>query len=139
MENGQMYYEKFTFNDKINQIIDNSELSSVEKLETIQRLIGNEKLPDYLIRFIKSFSPSGDRSLGIHPVRSVNKDSTYHDTLERTEGGVFGGQSTDKFPEANHHIMILKNTNNIARVVYKYTGSIKTLRRQKTKGAKYYD
>lgn len=139
MENGQMYYEKFTFNNKVNHIINDNELSSIEKLEAIQRLIGNEKLPDYLIRFIKSFSLSGDRSLGIHPVRNVSDDSAYHDTLERTEGGVFGGQATDKFPEANHHIMILKNTNNIARVVYKYTGTIKTLRRQKPEGAKYYD
>lgn len=128
MDSGEMCYDMFDYQTQIDDIVNNSSKDSLERLKEISSILGDDRLPAYLIEFIKCFLPSGLRSIAIHHTRLVGKETSYHDTLERPRG-FFGKQDTDRFPEAHHHIMIHQNTYGKARVVYNYTGHIKTIKR----------
>jgi len=128
MDRGEMVFGMFDFTSVMEQILELN-LGAVNKLEKINELFGASVLQDYLIDFIKSFSPDGDNSVYIHPVRNVRPDSDYHDTLTRYKG-IFGSEASTKIhPGVAHHIMVVVNSYGKARLVYKYMGSIKTLKK----------
>ena len=80
-----------------------------------------------------ALAPNGEKSLVVHPIRSVKRETDYHDTLERARG-IFGSEASLKeYPDASHHILIVKNTDNLARVVYKYVGNITTMKKRSKK------
>lgn len=132
MDKGEMSFELFDYELAIEEII-NNEIGSFDKLFELKEKIGNSKLPGYLIQYIRSMSPRMDESLAIHPSRSI---AGYHDAdqkkIERAKG--FIGRSDlelEKFPHAVHHIKVLFNEENKARVFYKYVGSIRFLKNLK--------
>jgi hypothetical protein len=129
MDRGEMGFELFAYNSKIEAIV-NSDAGSFDKIQRLSDEIGGNKLPAYLIDYIRSFSPKGDTSLAIHPSRDI---SAYRDAdqekVERRKS--FIGKSDleiQKYPHAVHHIKIYYNSMKQARVFYKYVGNIKFLK-----------
>lgn len=125
MNSGEMGFSIFEYNEIYERIFKNEKLSNFEKLVSLSESIGDNSLPIYLLSFIKTFMPYGDKSIGLHGVRTTEK---YAEALDRLKG-VFGGKGDyDKFPEASHHLLIYKNNVGKARIIYAYRGSIKTLK-----------
>lgn len=129
MDKGEMGFELFAHNSVIDDIV-NSGAGSLDKIQQLSEQLGGNKLPGYLIDYIRSFSPKGDDSLAIHPSRDI---SGYKDAdqgrIERRKS--FIGKSDmeiQKYPDAVHHIKIYYNSKRQARVFYKYVGNIKFLK-----------
>jgi len=127
---GEMYFAKFTLNEDIATVVKDDQQSSIDRLQKIHDIYGHKVLPAYVMSFIQINSyPS---NIALHAIRQVGKDTDYHDTLYRPRG-VLGGMDTDKYPNAVHHFMIIKNTRNEARMVYRYVGKVQFLRNFKRK------
>jgi len=125
MNSGEMGFSIFKFDDSILNILKNDSLQNFAKLTKISELIGENNMPSYLLSFIKAFIPLGENSIAIHGIRIATEE--YSKTLDRPRG-VFGGDDFKKFPEAIHHFLIYKNSLGMARIIYAYKGSIKTLK-----------
>lgn len=131
IDKGFMSFEMFDYSPLIDEIIADKNHLQITKLKNIAEIIGDGRLHPYLIDFIQAFTPAGEESLAIHSTELIQKGSEHHDTLERTSGGIFRGTDIDKYPKAIHHVKIFKNTNNKARVVYRYIGNITTIKKRK--------
>jgi Z1 domain/Type III restriction enzyme, res subunit len=131
-DSGEMSFELFSYGDSIEKIIQDDE-SNFDKLNNLAKALGNKKIPDFLLDYIEHFSPSGDGSIAIHPSKTIAgyKDAN-QETIERARGFIGNYElEKDKYPNAVHHIKILFNAENQARVFYKYDGNIKFLKNLK--------
>ena len=72
-----------------------------------------------IINFVVLTSGESSRNINFIPTRDVQQGSSYHDTLFR-EVGIMGGQDY-KNTNRDHHVMIIKNKKQEARIVYKYS------------------
>jgi hypothetical protein len=122
---GEMYFAKFTLNEDIVRLVNDKRLSEIDRLQKIYNTFGDKVLPAYVMSFIQINSYPGN--IALHAIRLVGKDTDYHDTLYRPRG-VLGGTDTDRYPNAVHHFMIITNTRNEARMVYRYVGKVQFLR-----------
>ena len=122
---GEMYFAKFTFNDEISKVLNDPQLAELDQLQKIHDIYGDKILPPYVISFIQINSYPGN--IAIHPIRQVGKETDYHDTLYRPRG-VLGGMDINRHPNSVHHFMIIRNTKNECRIVYRYAGKVQFLR-----------
>lgn len=129
MDSGEMGFEIFDYSPEIEVVVNNTGILPIAKLKEIAEIIGDNRIHPYLIDFIEAFAPNGVKSLVIHPIRHVKRETEYHDSLERPRG-IFGSEASVKeYPEASHHILIVKNTFNKARMIYKYIGNITMIKK----------
>jgi hypothetical protein len=128
-DSGEMSFEIFDYNKKVEEII-NEDNSHADKLIALSKYLGNKALPDFLLEYIKHFSPSGTKSIVIHSSKTIEgyKDAD-QDRIERARGFIGNFElEFDKYPQAIHHIKILFNAKNKARIFYKYVGNIKFIK-----------
>lgn len=134
VDKGEMSFGLFDFKQvKIEGII-NQKNKPIEKIKALSTLLGEGCFPSYLISYIESFCPVGDKSIAIHTPKSIanyqdKAGETDRATITRTRGfiGKFEMEPA-AFPSAIHHINILFNGQNKARVFYKYQGNIRFLK-----------
>ncbi len=134
MDKGEMSFALFDYDPTLEEIIASNK-ASIDKLRQLATRIGDNKLPQFLIDYVVSFSPNGADSLAVHPSSSM---AGYKDAdqvnIERRKG-FMGKSAMDKYPNALHHIKIFYNDRERARVFYKYVGNIKFLKNLKGKAA----
>jgi hypothetical protein len=128
VNSGEMAFEMFNYTDDIDNIISNKSADNLSRLHNLNIFLKDNHLPLYLLDFIKSFMPEGNTSIALHKTRNVGADTDYHDTLERSKG-IFGSSEPKQFPKAIHHIMIVKNNYNKARIIYKHVLNVKMIKR----------
>lgn len=128
---GEMYFAKFDLTGEMATTVEDSQLSEIDRLQQIHDVHGDKVLPAYVMSFIQVNSYPGN--IAVHAVRAVGRDTEYHDTLYRPRG-VLGGADISRYPNAVHHFMVIANTRNEARMVYRYVGKVQFLRnfRQRT-------
>ena len=136
IDKGEMSFELFDYSsvaDPIKDILETSDISNLQKVENLSKLLGSNKVPQYLINYVQNFSPDGNHSIALHRPRSIagykEDDSTDKKNIVRARR--FIGQrelEKDKYPKAIHHIFILYNEDGKARVIYKYQGNIRFLK-----------
>ncbi len=132
MDSGEMSFEIFQYSKDVDRIIQENK-DSFSKLEELHTLIGEVSLPSYLINFIKNFSPDSDDSLAIHKSVSIERyDDANHKNISRQKG-LIGKRDLelDKYPHAIHHIKVFFNSDNKARVFYRYVNNVKFLKNLK--------
>jgi hypothetical protein len=121
-----MSFRLFDYDERLAEII-RRETSSLDKLRSIQHHIGDSALPDYVIEYVTTTMPLGDRSVAIHEPVSIagykEADGLDKGKIERRRG-FFGKSQRDKFPDATHHFATFHNGNGKARVIYKFEGNI---------------
>lgn len=136
IDSGEMSFELFDYSsatDAIKDILEQNDVSNIQKIKALSELLGSNKVPRYLIDYIENFLPSADRSIALHEPKSIagykESESLDKENIVRARG--FIGQrelEPEKYPEAIHHINILHNENGKARVFYKYQGNIRFLK-----------
>jgi len=96
----------------------------------INSTLGDQKLPGYLLEYIKHFSPHGHKSVAAHGTVTITKyKDADQDRIQRPKGFIGTPElEQKKYPEAMHHIKIFKNAQGRARVFYKYVGSIRFIK-----------
>ena len=131
LDSGEMSWDRFTYDSNIDGVIENEQLNPKIKLSKMALLVGESGLPEYVIQFIKEFSPNGSGSIAIHKTTELGKKYESADTekIVRSRGFISTGDlEKDRYPEAIHHIKIFKNEAGKARVFYKYTPDIGKIR-----------
>ena len=117
---GEMRFSIFPYNRNIDDIIRTTN-DPFFKLKQLQYRIGNDALPEYLIKFIRNYS--GDQSeILVHPSSSISGwgEDTDKENIDRPKG--FMGNrdiKKDKNPHVKHHIKIYFHEEK-ARLCYKY-------------------
>ena len=137
VDRGEMSFELFDFN--LGQIVDvfSMGINSLSKIKALSELLGTLYLPAYLITYIESFLPLGDASIAVHDPQSIKnytnkKGEVDKSTITRLRGFIGNRElEKNKYPDAIHHINILYNEQNKARIFYKYEGSIRFLKTAK--------
>jgi len=122
---GEMYFAKFDLTEEMATALNDCQLSEIDRLQHIHDVYRDKVLPAYVISFIQVNSYPGN--IALHAIRAVGSDTEYHDTLYRPRG-VLGGVDTSRYPNAVHHFMVIANTRNEARMVYRYVGKVQFLR-----------
>ena len=132
LDSGEMSFEIFDYKPYIEDIISGPE-TSFERLEKLASLLGEDKVPGYLIEYMKHFSPTGPDSLALHPSGTIAgyKDAD-QDRIERSRSFIGNRELEEaKYPNAIHHIKILFNAKGKARLFYKFNGNIKFIKNLK--------
>jgi hypothetical protein len=137
VDKGEMSFALFDYReDQLREIID-QDIKSLQKVKALAQLLGEQCLPGYLVNYIESFCPLGDKSIAVHPPSPI---SGYADkagemdkaTITRTKGFIGKSQmEVNKYPDAIHHINFFYNDAGKARVFYKYNGSVRFLKTTK--------
>jgi hypothetical protein len=137
VDRGEMSFQIFDYDPNEIERILNRKGSNIDRISALSESLATGCLPTYLISYIESFCPEGDKSIAIHSPRSIsgykNKSGeTDKDSITRTRGFIGNRElELDKFPKAIHHINILFNEKSKARVFYKYEGNIRFLKTAK--------
>ncbi len=134
IDSGEMSFNLFDYDENDVEDILSSKIGPIQKLEALSELLGIDKLPAYLINFIKSFCPDEDESIVVHRPLSIagytdKKNEMDRATIARVRGFMGNDQlKLDKFPKAVHHVRVIYNHLGKARVFYKYKGDIRFLK-----------
>jgi hypothetical protein len=138
LDKGEMSYPIFQYKSELERLM-TSNAPPLDRLREVQELVGADALPDYVLRYVESTSPSGTRSLALHPSQDISgyKDAEGldKDKIERRRG-FFGApqMQKEKYPDAIHHFKVFYNAERRARVFYKFDGSIKFIKNLKHVG-----
>jgi len=132
IDKGEIGYEVFNYDKKVEEIIERVDISAVEKLKLLNDKLGDDCLPSFLIKFIGNYSYGKSGVIAVHPSASVSgRKDVDQTTITRPKG--FIGQferEVAKYPNALHHFKIFYNDKDNARVYYRYSaGSISFLKR----------
>jgi len=137
VDKGEMSFELFNLDHEgINEII-GRDIKPIQKIKDLSKLFGKKCLPDYLISYIEGFCPLADKSLAVHSPKSIagytEKEGEMDKTTITRSKGFIGDREMEliKYPDAIHHINILFNDENKARIFYRYRGSIRFLKTPK--------
>lgn len=137
VDKGEMSFELFAFDKAGIEEIVSQDTSPIIKIKSLANLLGENCLPGYLINYIETFCPEGDKSVAVHPPISIagytDKDGAVDkSTITRTKGFVGRNQmELTKYPGAIHHLNVFYNDSGKARVFYKYNGSVRFLKTAK--------
>jgi hypothetical protein len=103
----------------LDQIASNNNYSIRQKMERLSELIGDSSFPDYVRRYIAHSAATADL-VGFHPCRSISGygDSADKATIQRKKG-FLGKSQRQAFPNAEHHLFVMYNDDEKARLFYK--------------------
>ena len=130
LDKGEMSFSLFDYDPKIETILD-EDVDAFEKMERLSDAVGQAVFPDYLLKYIRRTSLTGSSTIGIHPVADISGYAAGPDidkTAITRKRGFFGKSQRVRFPNAIHHIMILKNATGRARLLYKFQGSVQFIK-----------
>jgi hypothetical protein len=133
VDSGEMGFDIFDLTQEVKQLVNNAydgkELN-LDVLKELNHVLGNKRMPQYVIDYIESFMPEGEQSIAFHETLSIiNYSDAYQEKIERTKGFIGTNQlEKGRFPNAMHHFKIFYNRDNKARIFYRYVGNIKFLK-----------
>jgi hypothetical protein len=134
VDKGEMSFALFDYEKTSIDEVVNDSIKPIQKIKALAELLGKDCLPTYLINFIESFCPLGDKSVAVHPPMSIagyaDKEGEMDKaTITRTRGFIGKSQmEVAKYPDAIHHINIFVNDSDKARIFYKYSGNVRFLK-----------
>jgi hypothetical protein len=134
VDKGEMSFQLFDFEPKAIDAILRLNTPALEKIKALSTLLGKECLPSYLISYMESFAPLGNKSIAVHSPKTIagytekigEMDKA---TITRAKGFIGDREmEVTKYPDAIHHINVLFNETGKARIFYKYRGSVRFLK-----------
>jgi hypothetical protein len=134
LDSGEMSWEMFSYDPNVDVVVDGNG-APAGRLTELAGLVGDAALPAHVLEFIDRFN-LGPQSIAIHKTTALS--GSYGTEEERTEirrrRGFIATNALERerFPNAIHHIKVFKNEAGQARVFYKYTpemGSIRFLKK----------
>lgn len=129
LDRGEMLFSLFDYNAAVDAIL-NSDSDGFEKLDQLSEALG-VAFPDYVLKYIRRTSLGGSSSIGIHPAFDISGYADGPEIDKRSitrRRGFFGKSQQLRFPRAVHHILVLKNAEGKARLLYKFAGSIQFIK-----------
>jgi hypothetical protein len=135
LDKGEMSFQIFDCGDlnKLNAIVE-SDPTDLETLKTLAAEIG-AALPKFLIEYLDSALKVRPGTLAIHTAGSIAGYGASADlkAISRTKGFLGKPQLEEKkFPNAVHHVKIMHNGSERARVFYKNKGGVQFVQNLKS-------
>lgn len=135
LDSGEMSWQIFQYDADIDVLM-NETGNPMDKLLQLQLSTGPDSLPNYVLDFIRDFSPYGAESVAIHPTTTLSKDYGSADikNIQRAKG--FMADNTlerNKYPRAIHHVKVFRNEGGNARIFYKYSPEVGNIKFLKTR------
>ncbi|MDD9868661.1 MAG: DEAD/DEAH box helicase family protein [Gammaproteobacteria bacterium] len=134
---GEMSFELFDYSEaKVEEKLEGvseKKLTNIAVLEKFADYLGEESFPQHLLNFIKHFD-GGSAGIAIYPSHNIaddKEDSSRGDDFSKVfrSRGFWGQFNRDKMGGAVHHFKIFYNSDNKARLFYRYDcDDIKSLR-----------
>jgi len=120
---GEMSFPIFdcdaTTRAELDQVAANNNYSLRQKMERIAELVGDSSFPQYVRNYIAHSAAAAD-AVGFHPCRSI---SGYGDSADKVniqrKKGFLGSSQRQAFPNALHHLFVMYNDGDEARLFYK--------------------
>lgn len=135
LDKGEMSFPIFQYGPEVERALASS-ARPIEQLRALQKRVGDDALPEYLIRYLQRTMPRGDLSIAIHKSQTVENykdaEGLSKEKIERRKG--FMGQVKRDYPDAVHHLQIFFNAKGRARVFYKFNGNISFIKNLKNAG-----
>jgi len=132
-DSGEMSFEMFDWTTDIEAIIEDEKKSATQKLHGLSARLGKDKVPEFLLEWLKHFSPDGEKSILFHKAAQIS--DTYKsadvENLKRARGFMGShelAKGKKEQPDAVHHFMVFYNSKGRARLFYKYDGNIRFLK-----------
>ncbi len=133
---GEMGFAVFTYTPILEEIRSSS-APIVERLRSIQRLIGEEACPNFIIKLIEDLSPFGEDSATFFNTTEIEgfKERADPVSISRRDGGAVHGftknEREGRFKNVIHVVKFFTNRSGMARMYYKYYGGLSLLRNVK--------
>lgn len=126
LDKGEMSFAKFSFDSAIKTILQSKD-SNLERVLKLAEVTDGLALPDYLIQFIHRTLPNKDQSIFIRqPISIHNYKDADHEKIVRKKGLM--GQLGRDNAGALHNFGIFFNDSGMARIFYKFDGSIQFIK-----------
>ena len=138
-QKGEMGFKLFKFDSSVEKIMKSSQHNNYEKLKELQKVLGDDHVPSYILLFIEHNMPQQEKSISINGPTSIdtfNPKYTDISNIERPRGFI-GGADIRRIkaenPDAIHHIWIYYSPiqQNKARLFYVYDGKYTVIRNLK--------
>lgn len=132
VDSGEMSFEMFDYTEEdIKDVMSHD--TNLGKLKALNKLLGEECFPSYLIEYVENFLPAQDSSIAFHESTDISgykkNDKTDPDNIRRARGFIGTSEmNLKKYPSAVHHVKIFFNDKGKARVFYKYHGNIRFIK-----------
>ncbi|WP_348648967.1 Z1 domain-containing protein [Rhizobium sp. P38BS-XIX] len=132
LNRGEMSFALFEYNADVEKLISSGK-PSIQLMEELSALIGEQSFPTYLRKYIIKTLPKQVASLAFHPTGSIVKYSDADQDLIERRRGFIGTSDLQKakYPDAIHHFKIYTNAAGRARLFYKFEGSIQFIKNMK--------
>jgi hypothetical protein len=129
IDRGEMAFALFKFDPTVDQIV-SSEGNMVGKLDALKKLIGDDGFPTYLREFIVTTSSNPNADISIQKSSPVYPKMTpeEQDTITRSKGMMGASQIA---VGAKHGLKVFTNAKGMARLYYKFVGSIEFTKNMK--------
>jgi hypothetical protein len=138
VDSGEMSWAKFEYDLEVDEIVEGPG-APAERLQALAELVGEGALPAHVLAFVDSFN-LGPNSIALHKTTALGRSygsEEERNEIRRRRGFIStNALEKDRFPDAIHHLKVFKNESAQARVFYKYTpemGSIRFLKNLKSK------
>lgn len=127
IDRGEMAFALFSYDQKIDEIVA-AHLPMKEKLDQLSKLVGDDGFPEYLAAFIARMSENLDEDVNVQQTAGVQPKMTAEEkaSISRTKGMMGSSQTSHK-----HSLKVFKNDEGMARLYYKYSGSIQFMKNMK--------
>jgi hypothetical protein len=126
---GEMGFAIFPYNSKLEEILD-ARVPVLERLVELQKEIGVESCPDFMVELIRELSPYGEHSTHFFPTTEIEAYSDADPrSISRKRGGAIRGftqeEKSGKYANVEHLLKIFTNKTGMARLYYKYSGQLR--------------
>jgi hypothetical protein len=128
IDRGEISFEKFKISTDLARLTSSSE-KGYAHFQNIIKLLPSDYLSDHISRFVEHTQPFGDASIVFHVSREIKgSEAIDEDNISRARG-MFGGQDYEyeKFAKAVHHFKIFTNSSGMARLIYNYRATDKSI------------
>lgn len=132
LDSGEMSFPIFSYSADVETIMTESN-DALAGLRKLQEKIGNDALPDYLLRYVQRMLPKGPESIALHPSSTVERMEDADPENITRKKGLFG-QFRRKGPDALHHFKVFFNSQDKARLIYRFDGKITFVKNEKNAG-----
>jgi hypothetical protein len=126
-----MGFALFPYNDNVEKIVRGTGSSSA-KMEDLHNAIGDDAFPTFIRRFVTLMSDNVDSAVSFQGTAGVYPSMTADEKkLIARSRGMMGASQLGGSQNAKHFFKIFKNDVGMARLYYKFGGSIRFSRQQK--------
>jgi len=130
IDRGEMSFAMFRFDASLDELVTGSG-PNIQKLERLAERIGDDALPTYIRRFIVTSAGGSDSAISFQTSAAIYGSEDEVAGIYRKKGLMGSSQMPGSGAGAVHFLKIFRNETGMARLYYKFDGSIQFIKNMK--------